>query len=191
MRCEDSVHEILWNQFGCGLCHFCKADISRPVEQKPDVCLSCDSDLMRTPEFVVCTGCGEMSYEIIYPQSWVKKSFYTPEKMWLPYVFDRINKEFDLQLSFSMQNLVISVINQIRSDEFLMRGRRRLSGYLNICAHLLFEAGLDIKKTGMKKYYLHKKQKAFWKLVMKTSVGDYVRERTAEMFRDDVAILFK
>ena len=56
MKCGDSVHEILWNQFGYGLCRFCRVDISQPVEQKLDGCLSCNSDLMRTPEFIVCTS---------------------------------------------------------------------------------------------------------------------------------------
>ena len=191
MKCGDSVHEILWNQFGYGLCRFCRVDISQPVEQKLDVCLSCNSDLMRTPEFVICTSCGEISYEMIYPHSQTKKSVYTPEKVWLPYVFNRINKEFDLPLSFVMQSLIVNVINQIRSNEVLMKGRKRLSGYLSICAHLLFEAGLDIKKTGMEKYYLHKKQRKFWKRVMKTSIGDYVRKKTIEIIESETAILFK
>ena len=190
MNCGESVHEVLW-KFGYGICYFCRADISQPVEKPPDVCFSCGSDLLHTLEFTVCTNCGEISYELIYPRSWVKKSVYTPEKVWLPAVFARINREFDLPLSSSMQTLIVSVINRIRSDEILMKGKKRLSGYLNICAHLLFEAGVDIKKTKMEKYYLHRKQKTFWKSVMKTSVGDYIREETDRMARNDINILLK
>ena len=191
MKCGDFVHEILWNQFGYGVCYFCKTDILQPIEQKSDVCFNCGCDLMRTPEFVVCTSCGEISYEMIYPHSQTKKSIYTPEKVWLPYVFNRINKEFDLPISFVMQSLIVNVINQIRSNEVLMKGRKRLSGYLNICAHLLFEVGFNVEETGMKKYYLHKRHKKFWKHVMKTSIGDYVKEKTIELIENETAILFK
>lgn len=49
-----------------------------------------------------------------------------------------------------MQNSITEVINAIRANNMLINEKKRLSGYLNICAHMLNEVGVDVEETTMK-----------------------------------------
>lgn len=193
IHCDEAVHKILWNKFGKGKCFSCRLDLYQEKNKKEDRC-SCGGELKDMIEYKICSLCSIQTFNIILPQFRTKVNFYTPEKIGLPKVYNRLEATCGFHFSLPMKALIVNIINAIRKHDFLMKDKKRLTGYANICMFILLETeenvNILLKNRTVRSLIKNKKYRVFWNLVKTTSVNKVLKEGIKSLEEEGLPLFY-
>ena len=179
-----NIHKGLINM-GEVICLMCDDKlIDIPIIQKNiEKCIVCDStSLVDDNGVIVCTSCGYVNdYLKVLDASFYdshrmsKKSIYR-STYYVKIVLNNISKKHRIQIPVRVQILICRVIELIRASEELMQTRKRIISFKYIIRCILKQTNLNYDFIPQIRCKLtRKKYNVFWKRVMKSDVGDMVR----------------